>query len=212
MANYAYNNGSYVDKKGFKISLEDIKKGDPDTLKNISHYQANDPDEYVICITDHLKLLQMEKGTHSNLTECIDDFSSNRCLDLKTKFGYTIVNVQQQMGTQEQKQFDFRGNSILEKLKPSTDGLADSKKTQQDVDMLISLFAPARYGIPKYEEYDLTKLKDNYRELAILLNRKGGGLQSVDLLFDGAVNYFRELPKASELTNAHYQRIINKQF
>jgi len=76
---------------------------------------------------------------------------------------------------------------------------------------MLGLFAPARYNIPRYPEfgasYKIDKLGDAYRELSILLNRKGGGLQSVDLYFDGAVNYFKELPTAGEISEKMYKNI-----
>lgn len=210
MQHKAYDNGSYVDDKGYKIDINEIKKGNKDVLGKISHYQPNNTEKTRIVLTDHLSLLSPEKSHNYSLHAAIDDFSSKRCLEMKKKWGYTIVNVHQQTAEQEKQQFNYKGQSIIEKLKPSPDGLADNKKTQRDVDILIGLFAPARYSINEYSGYDMTLMKDAYRELSILLNRKGGGLQSVDLYFDGATNFFKELPEANKIGPTFYQKIQDR--
>lgn len=60
---------------------------------------------------------------------------------------------------------------------------------------MLGLFAPYRYEIPKWEGYNISRLQDNFRELSVILNRRGSGFISVPLYFNGAVNYFKELPK-----------------
>lgn len=64
--------------------------------------------------------------------------------------------------------------------------------------VVLGLFSPFKYELPEYQHYDITKLKDNVRFLEVLVNRGGspGGL--VALYFDGAVNYFNELPRPEE--------------
>lgn len=64
--------------------------------------------------------------------------------------------------------------------------------------VVLGLFSPFKYELPEYQRYDITKLKDNVRFLEVLVNRGGspGGL--VALYFDGAVNYFNELPRPEE--------------
>lgn len=61
---------------------------------------------------------------------------------------------------------------------------------------MFSLFAPHRYNIDTYHDYDIHRLGDNYREFIINLNRRGSGNLSDDLFFNGAVNVFKELPNA----------------
>ena len=53
-------------------------------------YTANDPNEYIIVITDHISLLQPEKG--STLHQAMGDFSSNYCLYLRDKYKACVVN------------------------------------------------------------------------------------------------------------------------
>jgi len=156
------------------------------------YYVPNDPNEYVIIVIDHLSLLAPEKG--QDLWSSMMKFSSEYGIRIRNRFGYTLVVVQQQSAESDKQVFTLRGDTVVEKLRPSTDGMADCKLTIRDADLVLGLFAPNRYGIKAYNGHDLVKLKDNYRELSILLNRRGAGSQCVDLYFNGAVNYFKELP------------------
>jgi hypothetical protein len=179
---YAIKNGTIIYKT---VNIDGINQQLED------YYIPNNPNEYVIVIVDHLSLLQPEKGM--DLWSAIMKFSSEYCIRLRNRFGYTVVNVQQQSAESDKQVFTLRGDTIVEKLRPSTDGMADCKLTVRDADLVIGLFAPNRYGIKMYSGHDLSKLKDNYRELSILLNRRGSGGQCVDLYFNGATNYFKEI-------------------
>ena len=174
-----------------------LMDGKPTEIED--YYEPNDPDEYVIVITDHCSLLTPEKGT--TLWDAMFLFSSNYCMKLRDRFKYCVVTIQQQSADQEKQQYTFKGDSIVEKLRPSADGLADCKLPSRDVDLMLGLFAPARYKIKTYNGYDITKLNDNYRELSIILNRKGIGNATVDLYFNGACNVFLELPEPNDFKN-----------
>ena len=73
-----------------------------------------------------------------------------------------------------------------------------NKLTGRDCNLMVGLFAPYRYKILDYAGFDLKILQDNYRELSVILNRDGKSNAAVDLYFDGASNYFAELPKTSD--------------
>jgi hypothetical protein len=170
------------------------------TKKVRDYYVPNDPEELVIIIVDHASLLFPEK--QQTLHEAMSKFSSDYCLYLRDKYKYNITVVQQQAAAQEQKQFSgLSGENIIEKLKPTADGLGDNKLTGRDCNLLIGLFTPFRYSKkPIYEGYDLSILRDNYRELSVLLNRDGKSNAVVDLYFDGASNFFQELPDPTDIT------------
>jgi len=185
---YALTNG--------KIIYREIKNGD--SIINVEdHYEPNDPDEYVIIIVDHLSLLTPEKnydnGMPMSLHETIGKLSSDYFVKLRNRFKYIPVAIQQQMSSQESIE-----NKKFNKLKPTLDGLADNKTTQRDFDYIIGLFSPYRHEIPEYRGYDITKFRDNIRFLEILGGREGGGGTICPLYFDGAVNYFKELPKPDD--------------
>jgi hypothetical protein len=70
---------------------------------------------------------------------------------------------------------------------------------------MLGLFYPYYYEIENYNGLDLRKIGNNHRELSVLLNRDGLSNLSIDLLFLGAANHFRELPK--DINKAVYDKI-----
>lgn len=181
----------FFQKNGTVHEKEIIIDGNKE--KVFDYYEPNDPDLYTIVITDHLSILTPEKG--SSLHESMTKFSSVYCINLRNMYGATIVNVQQQAADQEKQQFNqITGQTNIDKLKPTPDGLGDNKLTGRDCNLLIGLFAPHRYGVKSYNGYDLERLQNNYRELSILFNRNGSADLTTDLYFNGAVNVFEELP------------------
>lgn len=85
-------------------------------------------------------------------------------------------------------------NAKYDKLKPSLDGLGDNKLTQRDANTIFGLFSPYRHKIREYLGYDIEFFKDNIRFLEIIGGRDGGSGIISPLYFDGAVDYFKELP------------------
>jgi replicative DNA helicase len=199
MEEYAKTHGKFVTKT--ILWTNDDKTVTEREVKDA--YVPDDPDEYVIVITDHISLLSPEKGMSPH--ETISKYSSDYCLHMRDKWYYTIVNIQQQAAAQEKQQYTNMGESITEKLKPSADGLGDNKLVARDVDVILGLFDPARYKIKRHEGYDIERLGDHYRELLVLLNRNGSGFCSDHLLFHGAVNFFQELP--AKITEEQYKSI-----
>lgn len=195
---YAYRNGDHYNHQGDLIPVDDLLSSDV-TVRDkanlsIAGYRAHDPNEYVIVLVDHISLLHTEKG--QDLWTAMFTFSSKYCLAMRDRWKYTPVVIQQQTADQEKQQFTFKGDSIIAKLRPSPDGLADCKLTQRDVNVMIGLFAPHRYKIENYEGYNIDKLGDNYREFNVMLNRNGSGFINIDLYFNGASNFFKELPSS----------------
>lgn len=206
---YAYTHGRHIDKNGVTIPLADLNSNvaeirDKANL-SIVDYIPDDPNEYVIVVVDHLSLLHTEKG--QDLWTTMFNFSSKYCLAMRDRWRYIPVAIQQQAADQEKQQFTFKGDSVVAKLRPSPDGLADCKLTQRDCNVMLGLFAPHRYKIENYEGYDIDKLGDSYRELCVMLNRSGSGFINLDLYFNGASNFFKELPPAEKMEEKTYRAI-----
>ncbi|HEX8586115.1 MAG TPA: hypothetical protein VF680_17115 [Allosphingosinicella sp.] len=159
------------------------------------YYEPNDPEEYVMIIIDHISLISTEKreGREMSLQESITALSSNYLIKLRNKYKYIPVVIQQQAAAQESVE-----NKKYNRLKPTLDGLGDSKLTGRDANIILGLFSPHRHEMPEFFGYDITRFKDNIRFLEILGGREGGGGVVAPLYFDGAVNYFSELPKPNE--------------
>lgn len=195
MRNYALTHGTQH-KKTIEIDGNPVEVDD--------WYEENDPEEYVLPIVDHYKLLSPEKG--GNLLQAIGDWSSRYAILLRNKYYQSPVGIQQQAGSQESVE-----NLKANRLRPTLDGLGENKSTQQDANVILGLFNPFRHLIPEYEGYDIKFFRDNIRFLEILGGREGGAGSICPLYFNGAVNYFKELPdsKDEQAMNIAKQIVIN---
>jgi len=183
---YAEQNGTYEYKY---IDWE--TDGKHEKKKVIDKYIPNKPNEIVEVIIDHASLLS-EKG--KSLYECIKSLSSEHCIKMRDLWGYSPILVQQQSAESTSQQFTSKGNNILDKARPTREGLANCKDVGMDVNLMLGIFSPYKYKEEQYENWDLTRLRDSHRELSILLNRSGKSNATIQLYFNGACNYFRELP------------------
>ena len=185
---YAKQKGTQYHKK---IDFKDKSGNVIETKEVDDYYIQDDPKEYRFVIVDHYKLFTEESlnGVRMNLMQTIGKWSSDYAIKLRNKYNYIVCGVQQQMPGQESNE-----NAKLGKLKPTLDGLSENKSTQQDADIIFGLFSPFRHEIHDYNGYSVDKFRDNVRFLEILGGREGGGGMTCPLYFDGAVNYFKELP------------------
>lgn len=178
-----------------------------------SHYEPNNPDELVYLILDNMNNLQqeVEEGRLLSERETINKWSRKYCrLQITKHWGWSVINVLQQSADSEKPQFDYKGNLVIEKCKPSLDSLGNSKECQRDHILILALFAPNRYGIEDYEGYNIARMKDAYRSLIILKSNISETNKEIPLYFDGAASVYLELPKASEMTNTHYKAIEDR--
>lgn len=192
---YALENGTTYYKS---INIKDKE------VKSFDYYVANDPDEYVMCIIDHISLIDSEtfNGQKLNLRESMGVLSSNYLVKLRNRYNYIPICVQQQASSQESIE-----NAKANKLRPTLDGLADNKALQRDYNVVLGLFSPFRHELSTYFGYDIQFFRDNIRFLEVLANRGGSAGVIAPLYFDGAVNYFKELPKAND--TIHMDKVKN---
>jgi len=191
--NYALNNGRIIYRK---IKKED-SNGVEIELKIPHHYEANDKDEYVLVLVDHVSLMEPEKG--NTLHQTLSQWSFRYARKKLTKFfNYTVVNIQQQSAESEAQQFDMKGGNIVSKLLPSLANLANNKETQRDAHLILGLFSPYRFKIQEYEGYNIVDFEDNFRSLIVLKNRMGASI-ATNLFFNGKSNFFKELPKVTDM-------------
>lgn len=193
----------YKDNKPFtKEDLENIAKGEENAFKKVSYYKKHHNRHFVVVIIDHISLLSPEQG--KTLWQSMGDMSSKYCLHMRDKFGFSPVVVQQFTSDKEKIETNFQGKTIEEKLEPSLDAFADNKGTIRDANIVLGLFGPDRYRLLKHNDYDITFFKDNYRSLSILKSRDGAANKRVPLFFNGAIDFFKEMPRLSET-----QKMIN---
>lgn len=163
-----------------------------DILDTVNPYTPDDPELYKIAILDNASNLNTEAGLSK--MDTIEKMSKY-AITLRNQLNYTFILIQHQAQAQEGIE-----NFKLNKIKPSSDGLADCKKTTRDINMVIGLYSPYKYGIPEYEGYNIKKLRNNVRFMEVLEDRDYGSAGNIcPLYFDGATSYFAELPKANDV-------------
>lgn len=169
-------------------------------------YTPDDPEEYRIILLDNANNLARESGM--NKMETIEKMAKYGII-LRDQLKYIFILVQHQAQAQEGIE-----NQKLNRLKPSSDGLADCKTTTRDANLVIGLYSPFKYGIREYEGYDITKLRDNVRFMEVIEDRDyGANGQICPLYFDGAVSSFAELPRVQnkEEMDKMYKFVMDRQ-
>lgn len=184
---YMRSNGTVHWKQ---VSVRDDITGNLKEVRAFDYYEPNDPDEYVIVIFDHLSLIQPERGM--TLKQTADKLSEYFVI-LRNRYGVTPVLIQQQS-------FEMESLDAFKerKLRPTAQGLADTKYTARDCNVLLGIFNPFKHDLPDYKRYNITLLRDNCRFLEVILNRGGSSGGLVALFFDGAICNWHELPRADE--------------
>lgn len=173
-----------------KVMTKDSVTGDVVEMRVVdvdNPYTADDPEEHRIVIIDNASNLTNEKEMKK--METIDRMSKYG-IQLRNQLKYIFVLIQHQAQAQEGIE-----NQKLNRLKPSSDGLADCKTTTRDANMVIGLYSPFKYGLKEYEGYDITRFRNHIRFMEVIEDRDyGANGQICPLFFDGAVSTFNELP------------------
>ena len=184
----------YADKNGIihrkKVKITNKETGNTEEIEAFDYYEPHDKKEYVIIITDHVSLLNQEKGM--NLRETINKYSEYMMI-ARNNYHYIPVSVQQQ-STETTNLEAFKSN----KIRPTMAGLSDSKYTAKDCSVMFGITNPFAFELPEYLGYDISKLRSHARFLEIVLNREGESNDIAPLYFDGATNYFAELPPSKD--------------
>lgn len=156
-------------------------------------YKEKNENLFVIHLTDHIGLLEPSKEEGS-ISKAIHQHSAINNLILRDVYNCQVVDVQQQTAEKEKLEFTFKGTLNEQKHKPSRDGLAENKSTYMNADQVIGLYAPQRFEITDYNNYNLQIFNDNYRYIEMLKARDGEIGAGIDVFFDGGKNIFSELP------------------
>ena len=183
---YAESNGITHTKK-----LQ-VKNSDGEVIDErdiFDYYTPYDPKEYVMIVIDHISLISPDGK--QDLREGINTLSGY-LVQLRNKYNYIPVVVQQQSNETANLEA-FKAN----KIRPTVAGLSDSKYTGKDVNVMLGLSNPYAFEMNSYAGYDLSRLKGNARFLEVVINRDGESNGMIGLYFDGAVNYYEELPPPS---------------
>lgn len=169
------------------------------------YYEPNDPDEYVLCIIDHISLISCERGM--DLRNSIKKLSEYLKI-VRNKYNYIPVVVQQQ-NSESLSLEAFKAN----KIRPTQKGLADSQDPGKDCDVMLGITSPFSWELKEYLKYDITKLRGYCKFLEIVLGRDGESNAILGMYFDGATGFYAPLPKYDNIPelNKVYQLIQRNQ-
>lgn len=176
----------------------------PGTTKTRRTYIPNDPTKIVLIVLDHLGLIRKQKGLATQ-KEIIDrcsedqrywrDFYGSSSVDL-SQFNRSIANP---------------ARLKAQDVEPMLEDFKDSGSTQEDADVVMSLFDPFRYKVPDPSGYDLENLvydgKKKYRNLRILKNTYGSDDIRIGLAFQPEIGMFKEMPRRAIITPEQYDAV-----
>merc|ERR1711974_72883 len=166
-------------------------------------YTPNDPNQIVLVVSDHISLIEPEyeatTNKYLNKMQSMAKWHTSYARRIITKqWNWACLNIQQQSLESEKQQFTMKGDSIINKILPSLDGLANNKEVSRDDYVILGLFAPSRYEFKEYRGYNITggmnAFEDRFRSLHLLKNSFGHPNKTLPLYFDGRYTYFKEMP------------------
>jgi KaiC/GvpD/RAD55 family RecA-like ATPase len=178
--------------------------------KGMETYKANDPSQVVLIVTDHISLVEEEYDTEKSKfldqPKSMAKWHTHYQRKIMTKqWGWAALNVQQQGLDSEKQVFTNKGDTVINKLLPTMDGLANNREIARDDYVIFGLFAPERFKIDSYLGYSVcdpakhsSNFYDNIRFVTLVKNRFGTPNKTLPLYFDGSYNYFEELPGSGE--------------
>jgi hypothetical protein len=183
-------------------------------------YYPKDPHKITINLRDHIGLWKKEKrdGVMYSDKKAIIDLASSDARHARDFYNHTIVDLSQ-FNRDIANPIRIKNGDV----EPQLEDFKDSGSTQEDADVVLTLFDVMRYasdknGIEDPTGYDLTKLRDlsnghkKYRSLKIAKNSYGSDDIRLGLAFQPVVGHFREMPKLSDMTETHYQEIITNEY
>lgn len=192
---------SYARKNG-KVITETVVQGNGATEQRFVKYVPNNPKKYVIIILDHFSLLTCQNG--SSIKQSIEELSRYFVL-ARNRYNFTLVPIQQLSAEGENLE-----HVKSSRLMPSKDVLGESKLTYNDCDVALGISNPQKYDIKTDRGYNIGEMKDAYRSINIFKGRYSVSNLGVGLYFDGAVDYFKELPRSDQINSSHYEMIKNR--
>lgn len=173
----------------------------------------DNPDTHVIVVADHASLITGERNI---LTDCstthlaMSKWSEYVVRLICKKYQCIVCNVHQQKMDGD-NEITVQQNPGL--LLPALSKYADNLLIVRDYHVSFGLFNPSRYKAfsSHYDGYNMKFLNNKFRQLCLLKHRDGTDNITSPLLFNGKINYFKELPTPdSPEMQKVYNQINNK--
>lgn len=170
-------------------------------------YVPNVPTQIILNISDHIGLTKGEKNLRSK-KEIIDKSSEDKRY-FRDFLGYSNIDISQ-FNRDIANPMRIKNGDV----EPMLEDFKETGNTQEDADVVLSLFDPMRYKVPDPSGYQLEKLKDSqkrkkYRSLKVLKNSYGADDVRIGLAFQPEIGMFKEMPKLADTTEDIYEDIIS---
>lgn len=179
----------YCESVGKIVETTKTYKGKSYTSKK---YIANDPNEIVLKIDDHVGLIRGEKDHHEVKKKL--DLHSGYAVELRNRFGVSSVEI-----SQFNRDLADYNRQKFKELAPQDADFKGSGNMYEDCDTCLALFSPRRHGIETYHNYNIAELNNRIMFGFILKNRDGEDNVSAALNFLGEAGYYRKMPRAADL-------------
>jgi hypothetical protein len=173
-------------------------------------YYPNNEKIITLIISDTIGLT---KGTkeYPKGKPAIDKSSADK-QRFRDLYGYSILDI-------SQFNRDIANPTRIKNgdVEPMLEDFKDTGSTQENADVVLSLFDPMRYKVPCPSGYDLDKLREpdgtkKYRSLKILKNSYGTDDIRIGLALQPHVGLFKEMPSFHKIKNDDYEAIINNSY
>lgn len=155
-------------------------------------YVQHNPDLFINVVVDHISLLDEEYSSIKKKTldkkETMSLWNDDYCSKIANKWNWICLNVQQVAMNS-----DDVNHHKANKLEPELGDAGDNKTVLRTDKVVIAIFDPQRYGLKKYNGYDMNEYKDSFRAFKILKNRYGLANKVLCVKFEGASGRFTEL-------------------
>lgn len=173
-------------------------------------YEPSNPNLIVMKIKDHSGLMKKETGLATK-KEVIDKSSEDDRME-RDYYGGSIVEVSQ-FNRDISSPIRLKAGDV----EPMLEDFKDTGSTQEDADVVLSLFDPMRYKVPDPSGYDLTRLRNEfghkmYRSLKILKNSYGSDDIRIGLAMQPVIGMFKEMPRFDQITDQAYEAIRNNTY
>lgn len=164
-----------------------------------------DPNLYLMGITDHIGLVRSQK----DLTTAKDkiDYISGRNVEYRDKYRFIPVDISQfnRSLASAERELSTKNKPDYNKVGPQLSDFKDSGSTQENANVVLSIFSPNRYGIPEYNDYQIKDLKDRIRMLSVLKGRDGIPDLAKGLGYLGECGLYIDLPIPEKMGNLYSQ-------
>lgn len=182
------------------LNAETFDKAVMDYLKNYgtfngNTYTPNNPKQILGVVVDHLSLVRASNG-RSKKEEM--DLISNHGVSFRNKCRILTLIFLMQLNRNQYGNERLKNESLRE---PDESDLKDSGTMMEDCHIALLMFSPVKAKLGTHRGYDISELGGNYRSVKCVKNRFGTADIAVGLGFYGNIGIFKELPKASEITD-----------